>query len=132
MIKLITPLGMLLTVALLVIYAVYAFLIGTVEDSWPLRAGGVASVVATYGVAMLRPWSRYLVYVLTGGFFAKVTLSIYDGITSGFFDLQSGSPESVIRSLLPTLLMALLATASCIIVYRQFRPAAAQALPPSA
>ncbi len=62
MVRLITPPGMLLTTALLVIYSGYAFVIGWIEDSWPLRVGGALAVIASYGVAMLRPWSRYLVY----------------------------------------------------------------------
>jgi hypothetical protein len=121
MIKLITPPGMLLTVALLVIYCVYAFLIGWIEKSWILLAGGVVAVAATYGVAMVRPWSRYLVYGLTAGFFAKLGLSIYEGVRSGFYDLGIGSNAQIARSLLPALLMALLSAACCAFVYRQFR-----------
>ena len=104
MIKLITPPGMLLTVALLVIYCVYAFLIGWIEKSWLLLAGGLIAVAATYGVAMVRPWSRYLVYLLTAGFFAKLGLSIYDGVRSGFYGFHFGSTAQIARSLLPTLL----------------------------
>ena len=122
MIKLITPAGMLLTVALLVIYSVYAFLIGWIEKSWILLAGGFVAVAATYGVAMVRPWSRYLVYALTVGFFAKLGLSIYGGFRSGFFDFQFGSTALVARSLLPALLIALLSAVCCAFVYRQFRP----------
>jgi len=121
MTKLITPPGMLLTVALLFIYCAYAFLIGWIEKSWVLLAGGLVALIATYGVAMVRPWSRYLVYALTAGFFAKLGLSIYDGVASGFFGFQFGSTAQVARSLLPALLMALLSAACCALVYRQFR-----------
>jgi hypothetical protein len=121
MIKLITPPGMLLTVALLVIYSLYAFLIGSIEKSWMLLAGGVVAIVASYGTAMLRPWSRYLVYLLTAGFFAKLGLSIYDGIASGYFDFQFASTAQVARSLTPALLMALLSGVCCVLVHRQFR-----------
>ena len=113
---------MLLTVALLAIYCVYAFLTGWIEKSWILQAGGLVAVVATYGVAMVRPWSRYLVYLLTAGFFAKLGLSIFDGIRSGFFGYQFGSTALAARSLLPTLVMAALSAACCTLVYRQFRP----------
>ena len=121
MIKLITPPGMLLTVALLVIYGAYAFLIGSIERSWILTAGGIVAVVATYGVAMLKPWSRYLVYVLTAGFFSKLGLSMYEGIASGFFSFQFGAPGQIARSIAPTLMMALLSGACCALVYRYFR-----------
>jgi hypothetical protein len=129
MIKLITPPGMLLTTALLVIYCAYAFLIGWIERSCFLLAGGLVAMVATYGVAMVRPWSRYLVYLLTAGFFAKLGLSIYDGIRSGFFGFQFGSAAQAARSVLPALLMAVLSAACCTLVYRQFRRASAGAIP---
>lgn len=120
MIKLITPPGMLLTVALLAIYSAYAFLIGSIEDSWTLRIGGAVAVVAMYGVAMVKAWSRYLVYLLTAGFAAKLGTSIYGGFTSGFFGFQFGSPERAVGSLLPGLAMLLLSGVCCAIVYQQF------------
>jgi hypothetical protein len=128
-IKLITPPGLLVTVALLAIYSAYAFLIGSIEKSWILTTGGFLAVVATYGVAMMRPWSRYLVYLLTVGFFAKVGLSIYEGVVSGFFGFQFGSPREVAGSLLPTLLMSLLSIACCVLVCRHFRAARPEPAP---
>jgi hypothetical protein len=112
---------MLLTTALLFIYSAYAFLIGSIEDSVPLLAGGVVAVVATYGVAMLRPWSRYLVYLLAGGFIAKLGYSIYSGITSGYFDFQFGSANASFRSLAPSMALATLSGVCCILVFRHFR-----------
>ena len=88
MIKLITPPGMLLTVALLVIYSAYAFLIGSIEKSWVLLAGGGVAIVASYGTAMLRPWSRYLVYALAIGFVAKLAQSMTAAIRAGYFGFQ--------------------------------------------
>jgi hypothetical protein len=111
---------MLLTVAFLAIYCAYAFLIGSIEKSWVLMTAGVVAVIATYGVAMLRPWSRHLVYVLTAGFLAKLALSIYDGVASGFFRLQLGTPGAIVRSMVPTVLMATLSGACCVFVYRHF------------
>ena len=131
MIKLITPPGMLLTVALLVIYSVYAFLIGSIEESWPLLIGGFVAVVASYGTAMVRPWSRYLVYLLTIGFVAKLGDSLVQGCRSGFFGFQFGSVREIVVSLLPSLLMTLLSLVCCVIVYRQFRPRPAQAPDPA-
>ena len=58
-----SPPGLLLTVALLVIYSFYAFSIGSIRILVPLIAGGVVSVVASYGTAMTWPWSQYLVYL---------------------------------------------------------------------
>jgi len=131
MIKLITPPGMLLTVALLVIYSVYAFLIGSIEKSWPLLIGGFVAVAASYGTAMLRPWSRYLVYLLATGFVVKLGDSLVQGYRSGFFGFQFGSVREVVVSLVPSLLMTLLSFVCCVIVYRQFSPRAARAAGPS-
>jgi hypothetical protein len=126
MIKLITPPGMLLTVALLVIYSVYAFLIGSIEDSWILFAGGAISVVAAYGTAMLRPWSQYLVYLLTAGFIAKLGHSIYAGVVSGFFDFQFGSVSESLKALAPSALLAVLSCICCFLAYSHFRRAQAR------
>jgi hypothetical protein len=67
---------MLLTAGLMVIYSAYAFLIGTIEDSWILLTAGVAAALASYGIAMLRPWSQFLVYLLTAGFVAELGQSM--------------------------------------------------------
>jgi hypothetical protein len=118
--KLITPPGMLFTTALLVIYGACAVAIGSIEDSWPLIIGGGVAAVATYGTAMVRPWSRYLVYLLTAGFVLKLGLSIYEAKQAGFFGFQFGSGAEVARSLIPSFVMALLGLACCLIVRRQF------------
>jgi hypothetical protein len=120
MIKLITPPGMLLTVALLAIYSAYAFLIGSIEESWILLGGGVVAVIATYGTAMLRPWSRYLVYALAIGFMAKLGLSIYSASVAGYFDHQFGSRAEATQSLVPSALMVALSCLCCFLVFRNF------------
>jgi hypothetical protein len=120
MIKLITPPALLLTTALFAIFSAYAFLIWSIEGSLPLLFGGALSVVTTYGVAMMRPWSQYLVYLLTAGFFAKLGLSLYSGWTSGFFSFQYGSMRAIALSLGPTAMMALLSILCCWLVYRYF------------
>ena len=124
MIKLITPPGMLLTVALMAIYCAYAFLIGLIERSWVLGVAGTLTIVACYGTAMLRPWSRFLVYLLTTGFVAKLAYSIYSAMAAGFFEFQFDSAAETVRSLAPSILMALISFACSIIVYKHFRRAA--------
>jgi len=112
---------MLLTVALMVIYCAYAFLIGLIERSWVLGVAGTLTIVACYGTAMLRPWSRFLVYLLTTGFVAKLGYSIYFAVVAGYFDYQFATSSEAVRSLAPSLLMALISFACSIIVYRHFR-----------
>jgi hypothetical protein len=130
MIKLITPPGMLLTVALLVIYGVYAFLIGSIEKSWVLLAGGVVAIVASYGTAMLRPWSRYLVYALAMGFVSKLAQSIIAAIRAGYFGFQFKSTQQALWSLAPSLLLVVLSCVCCLLVFRHFRVARATAISP--
>src|SRR5262245_44830999 len=92
MVKLITPIGMLITVALLAIYAAYAFWTAYVhieylpdyaDEAWIYGSLGALSLVACYGTAMLRPWSQYLVYVLTALFIAGWCYSVYSGAAVG-------------------------------------------------
>jgi len=111
---------MLLSVALLAIYAVYGYLLGTIERSWPLLAGAVFSAVAAVGVALLKPWARYLVYLLTAGFIVKLAVSIYDGFRSGYYNFQFSNAEEIVSSLLPSLILVILALISCWLVSRHF------------
>jgi hypothetical protein len=131
--KLITPPGLLFTIAVSTIVATYAFLIGITERSMPLLIGGVVAVAACIGTALLKPWSRFLVYLLTGGFLAKLTSSIHDGLSSGFFDFQFDSAKEALRSLGPTSVMALLSVSCCFLMQQHFRiPKAANPGPPPA
>lgn len=132
MIKLITPPGMLLTVALLVIYGAYAFLIGSIEESWALLAGGVVAIVASYGTAMLRPWSRYLVYALAIGFVSKLAQSVIAAIRAGYFRYQFESTQQALWSLAPSLLLVVLSCLCCVLVYRHFRAQRGPAITPVA
>ena len=120
MIKLITPPGMLVTVALLVTYSMYALRIGVLEDSWILSAAGGLSIAAAYGTAMLRPWSQYLVYLLTAGFVGKLVYSILAAIQAGFFDFYYATTLQVVWSLTPSAMMALLSIVCALIVLRHF------------
>ena len=120
MFQLITPPGMLFTTALLAIYGTYAFLIGTIERSLPLQLGGVVSILAVYGTAMVRAWSAQLVYLLTAGLIAKLGSSILDAHRAGFFEFQFGTAWDIAWSLIPSLTMALLGVVCCFIVRRQF------------
>ena len=107
---------MLLTVALLAIFAAYAFLIGSIEESWVLLVGGVVAVVASYGTAMLRPWSQYLVYALATGFVSKLAQSIIAAIRAGYFGFQFRSTQQALWSLPPSLLLVMLSCLCCMLV----------------
>jgi len=129
LIKLDTPPGILLTVALLVVYSGWAFLVGTFEDSWLLRIAGVIAIVASVGTALLKPWSRWLVYALAAGFIAKLAWSIIAAVRVGYFGFQFGTSTAALVSLAPSLLMAMLSCICCWIVYRHFAARTAVAAP---
>ena len=85
MIKLITPLGMLFTVAMMAVLAVYAFWTSHVDRSSLYFGLGIVSIVACVGVALLRAWSQYLVYSLSAAFVAAWFHSVYKGAAAGYF-----------------------------------------------
>jgi hypothetical protein len=120
-IKLITPVGMLFTTALLAIFCTYAFLIGSIEESWLMLMGSLTAAVAAYGTAMVRPWSRYLVYLITAGFLLKLGSSILSAYQAGYFDFQFESRAAAIRALVPAVAVAVLGLVSCAVVHRQFK-----------
>ena len=95
MVKLITPIGMLITVALLAIYAAYAFWTAYIDKSWIYGFLGGLSLVACYGTAMLRAWSQYLVYLLTALFIAAWCYSVYSGAAVGYFSFFFSSRSLV-------------------------------------
>lgn len=112
---------MLLTVALLAIFTAYGLSIGAIERSWPLIGGALVSAVACVGIAFLKPWARHLVYLLTLGFVAKLTDSIYSGVRSGYYSLQFRTVNEAAYSLLPSFALVILALTCCRLVSRHFK-----------
>ena len=132
MIKLITPIGMLITVALLAIYAAYAFwtayvhveyLPDYVDEAWIYGLLGALSLVACYGTAMLRPWSQYLVYVLTALFITGWCYSVYSGAAVGYFGVSFSSRTLVAQALAPGLVLVALSCLASWYVFSHFRGA---------
>ena len=83
-------------------------------------AGGIAAV-ACVATALMKPWSQYLVYLMTAGFVGKWGWSVCDGIRSGYFGFQFGATRTAIQSLAPGLLMVVLSCTCAWLVYRYFR-----------
>jgi hypothetical protein len=106
-----TPAGMLLAVALLALFGVYGLWTAWYERSWWSIAlaltVAVVAFVACVGAALLKAWSRYLVYLLTAAAMGAWAYSIRAGIEAGFFSLYS--PQQIVVSLLPEALLILLA-----------------------
>jgi hypothetical protein len=128
--KLITPPGLLVTTALLAIYAVAAANVALIERSYPLAAAAAISAVACAGTAYMQRWSQYLVHLMTTGFVAKWCWSVYDGWRAGYFQFQFGSDAEALRSLLPGLALVVLSAACSWMVHSHFTRAARQPRPP--
>lgn len=119
--KLITPVGLLVTTALLAIYAASAAKVAMIEQSWPLAATAAVSAIASVGTAFMRSWSQYLVYLLTLGFAAKWCWSVYEGYRAGHFVFQfDGSTANVLRSLLSGFTLVVISVICSGMVYRHF------------
>jgi hypothetical protein len=108
---------MLLTVAVLALYAAYAFWTAYLDKSWTYGLLGALSLVACYGAAMLRRWSEYLVYVLTALFIAAWGYSVYSGAVVGFFSFFYSSHLIAIKSLGPGIALVVL---SCVASWNTF------------
>ena len=114
-----TPIGILITVALLGIYGAYAFWDAITYHSVINGLVGAIAVVGCVGAALLRPWSRFLVYFLAAVFVATWGYSIYDAAQAGYFG-QVAAPR-IMLSLAPGVVMVALSCYCVYAVYRQFR-----------
>ena len=123
MIKLITPLGMLFTVALMAVFAVYVFWTAHIDKSWLYLGLGIVSIAACIGVALLRAWSQYLVYFLTTAFIAGWLHSVYTGATAGYFEFFFSSRLLAAKTLVPGLMLVLLSGVANWIAFSHFRRA---------
>jgi hypothetical protein len=121
--KLITPIGMLVTVALLVIYAAYAFWTAYFDKSWIYGSLGLLTLAACYGAAMLRAWSQYLVYLLTALFIAAWFYSVYSGAAVGYFGFFFESYLLAIKALAPGFALVLLSCVASWNTFNHFRRA---------
>lgn len=121
MIRLVTPPGILLTVALLAIYAAYAAWTTYVDESWIYAAITIVVIVACVGVALLKPWSQYPIYALTTGFTLQWVLSVVDAVQAGYFDFAFRTRVERAQSLAPELALVTVSVACSYAVFRFFR-----------
>src|SRR6188474_3377775 len=112
MIKLITPFGMLFTVSMMALFAVYSFWTGYVQNSWLYCVLGLVAVAACVGTAMLRAWSQYLVYFLTFAFIAAWCYSVYAGAAVGYFSFFFSSKLLAAKALAPGFVLVALSGAA--------------------
>jgi hypothetical protein len=64
----------------------------------------------------MRPWSQYLVHLLTAGFIGNWCWSVYWGFRAGYFAFQFESTVAALRSLAPGFTLVVLSAAcSCVV-----------------
>ena len=127
MIRLITPPGILLTVALLAIYATYAGWTAYVDESGIYAAVTVVAAAACVGVALLKPWSQYPIYALTAGFTLEWLRSVANATRAGYFDFAFGTRLEMAQSLAPELALVIVSIACSCMGFRFFRRSAERA-----
>jgi hypothetical protein len=81
---------------------------------------GTIAIVACVGAALLKSWSRFLVYLLAAVFVATWGYSIYDGAQAGYF-ADKDTPR-ILGSLAPGIVMVALSCYCVYAVHRQCRP----------
>jgi nicotinamide riboside transporter PnuC len=122
MARLVTPVGMLVTVALLALYGAFGIWTAISEHSWLSGLAGAIAIIACIGAARLLAWSRFLVYLLAVIFIGTWALSLYSAAQVGYFTLFS--PLEIALALAPGGLLVALSCFSAYIVFRQFRVSA--------
>jgi hypothetical protein len=100
-----TPKGILVTVAFLALYCVFAIWFGWTHRIWLMVAVGCLAAVACVGAANMLRWSRFLVYALSAGLATTWLYSIYAAARVGYFGPLSW--QSIILSLIPGFLLLL-------------------------
>jgi hypothetical protein len=114
-----TPVGILTTVALLALYGIYCAWTAISELSWISALASVVAMVACIGTAMMKAWSRYLVYLLTTTLIGMWAYSIYAAAVVGYFDLYSA--RQIIAQLAPGISLIVLSCVCTYLVFRHFR-----------
>lgn len=114
-----TPVGILITVALLALYGGYAIWSAIMGRSLIFAPAAVVAVVACVATAKLLAWSRYLVYLLTAAFIGAWAYSVYAAASAGYFSLFSTSEMAL--SLVPEGVLVVLSCFCSYAVFKQFR-----------
>jgi hypothetical protein len=117
--SLVTPIGILITVALLALYGVYGVWTAISEHSLMPAFAGAVAVVACVGIAKLKAWSRFLVYFLAVLFIGTWVHSVYSAAVVGYFSRLSASQIGL--SLAAELLLVLVSCFCTYVVFKQFR-----------
>jgi hypothetical protein len=114
------PPPILLTIALLAVYTGVALWDAVAVKRWWLIAVAVLAACGCIGAARLRPWSQFVVYLLTAALIGVIGHSLYAAhAAAGLFHV---APEpQQLRKLAPAMALLALSLFSSYAVWRQFR-----------
>jgi hypothetical protein len=121
-----TPKGILVTVAFLALYCVFAVWFGWMDRHWLMAAVGVLAGIGCVGAATMRRWSRFLVYALSIGLAIAWACSIYMSARVGYFSTLSW--HTIILSLIPGFLLLAVACFCSRMAHRHLGNASASAI----
>ena len=111
---------MLITTALLAVYAGVALWDAVAVKRWWLIAVAVLAAFGGVGAARLRPWSQFIVYLLTAALMGVIGYSLYAAHAAA--DLFHSAPQlEPARSLAPELALLAVSLFCSYAVLRQFR-----------
>ena len=128
--NLVTPKGILVTVALLALYCAFALWFGWTQRRWPMLAVGLVAAFACVGAANMQRWSRFVVYAMSAGFGATWLYSIYAAARVGYFHPLAWRTN--ILPMTPGIALLLVALFCSLMVHRHLGgPGPVAAPPPS-
>jgi hypothetical protein len=113
-----TPVPILITIAALALYVALGSWRAFQWHDWLGAAFALVGAAAAISAALLRPWSRFLVYLVTLALMGSWFYSIHVSHALGYFRIYSRT--QVLASLLPEGALVLLSGYCSYAVYRQF------------
>jgi hypothetical protein len=111
---------MLLTIALLAVYTAVALWDAVAMMRWWLIAVAVLAAFGCVGAARLRPWSQFVVYLLTAALIGVIGRSLYAAHAAADRFHVAPEPEHL-RKLAPALALLALSLFCSYAAWRQFR-----------
>jgi hypothetical protein len=111
---------MLITIALLAVYTAVALWDAVTVKRWWLIAVALLAASGCVGAARLRPWSQFVVYLLTAALIGAIGYSLYAAHAAAGLLHVAPQPEQV-RHLAPALALLALSLFCSYAVWRQFR-----------
>jgi hypothetical protein len=128
--NLVTPKGILVTVALLALYCAFALWFGWTHQRWPMLAVGLVAGFACVGAANMQRWSRFVVYAMSAGFGGTWLYSIYAAARVGYFHPLAW--RTIILQLIPGIALLLVVLFCSLMAHRHLgRPGPVAAPPPA-